>query len=448
MSNNWLRVLQPVTALLRFRNSTEKEERMAYELIKEDGNKRVIQFTMDAAELKKVFRKVKKDISKEVSIKGFRPGHVPDSIIEKRFGNIILSEVAEAAHKQLSENLFDEFDWVLSDTDPEFEGVLPVEGEDYVYTTTFHIFLTPEPVDYKEIKLTVPAYSREKAVEETIEHIRSQFVTFEDTDQPSSHGDFVALEYPDPEDEKGADPKVLTAVIGQNDMGPGFDEMITGVKAGDAFTMQMKVEKGDDPGLKGPAHTFTVKEVRVHALPELDDEFASKAGGFKTMEEFQQKIMDDVNTRFDSEMKSFSERQAIDHMLDSNVFDVPEFMVENLTSNYVSSIEDGDSTEETRKAAAEMAERKVREFLILREIAIKESLEVSEDDIDKAVADGDSRASYLDRNRNDKALEFVLNSAVVEEKKQDENEVEPATVPWKWVSVDPSEAEVSKEGEE
>ncbi len=420
---------------------------MAYELIKEDGNKRVVQFFMDAADLKKIFRKVKRDISKEVNIKGFRPGHVPDSIIDKRYGNIVVAEVAEIAHKQLSEGLFDEFDWVLSDVEPEFESVLPVEGNDYTYTTTFHIYLTPAPVDYKGIELSVPAYDREKAVDETIDHVRKQFVTFDKTDQASAEGDFVALEYPDPEGNEDSEPKTLTAVIGQNDMGPGFDELITGVKAGDSFTMQMKVEKGEDTGLKGPAHTFTVKEVKVHTLPELDDEFAKKAGGFETIVELRQKLHDDVTARFDSEKKSFTERQAIDTILDSNVFDVPKFMVENLTQDYVSRLNDEDSSEETQKAAGEMAERKVREFLILREIAICESLEISEDDIEKALAAGDSRSSYLDRNRNDKALEFVVNSAVIQEKAQEEDSLEPETVPWKWVSVDPSAAGESNEGE-
>jgi trigger factor len=413
---------------------------MAYELIKEEGDSRVVRFTMKADDLKKVFRKVKRDISREMNIKGFRPGHVPDSIIEKRFGNIIVSEVAENAHKQLSEGLFDDFDWVLSDDDPEFETVLPVEGEDYVYSVTFHVFLTPEPVDYKEIKLSVPQYDRDKAVEDTVEHLRKQFVSFDKTDKPSADGDLVVLTYPDPDSGDDSAPRELSAVIGNNDMGPGFDELITGVKPGDVFTMQMKVEKGDETGLQGPAHTFTVKEVKVHSYPELDDEFALKAGGFKTMDEFRQKVRDDINTRYDAEIKSFTERQAIDSILESNVFDVPEFMVKNLTEDYVSRLEDEESTEETRKVAGELAERKVREFLVLREISIQESLEIPEDEIEKALADGDSRSSYLDRNRNDKALEFVLNSAVVEEKPHEKNKPESTAVPWRWVSVEPSEA--------
>ena len=69
------------------------------------------------------------------------------------------------------------------------------------------------------------------------------------------------------------------------------------------------------------------------------------------------------------------------------------------------------------------------------------------DDIEKALAAGDSRSSYLDRNRNDKALEFVVNSAVIQEKAREDDSLEPETVPWTWVSVDPSVVEESNEGE-
>ncbi len=421
---------------------------MAYELIKEDGNKRVVQFTMEAADLKKIFRKVKKDIAKEVNIKGFRPGHVPASIIEKRFGNIIIAEVAENAHKQLANGLFDEFDWILSDTDQETESSLPVEGEDFTYSVTYHIFETPEPVDYKEMKLVLPFYSPEKAVQDTIEHIRSEFATFEKTEEASVKGDSVTLLYANPDADENSELKEIVSVIGKNDMGPGFDELITGVKAGESFTMQISLEKEGETSLQGPTHSITVEEVRAHSLPALDDEFAAKTGEFKTMEELTQKLTEDIVTRFDSEKKSFSERQMIDNLLKSNSFEVPKFMVKNLLKEYISSLEDEDPEEETLKAAEEMAENKVREFLILREIAIRENLEIKEDEMNQAITDGDSKSSYLDRNRNDLALDFILSSAVIENKDPKEHESEATTIPWKWVAVDPAQIKVENEVKE
>ncbi len=421
---------------------------MGYELIEEDGSKKVVRFSMDAADLKKIFKKVKREISREINIPGFRPGHVPDTILDKRFGNLILAEVAEKAHKELTEGLFDQFDWVLSDEDPQFENLLPVEGEDYVYTVTYNTFQAPEPVDYKEIKLTVPTWDAESTMEETMEHIRRQFVDFVETDQPAAVNDLVVLTYPSPEGDDQA-PKELSAVIGQNDMGPGFDEIITGVRPGDTFTMQMKIQKGEE--MAGPAHTFTVKEVKAHSYPDLDDEFASKAGGFKTIDEFREKVREDVTARYEADMKGYRERLAISSILESNKFDVPNFMVDNLKNDYLDKLDDDEKDEATVKAAEEMAEQKVREFLLLREIAIRESLEVPEQEIEEAVAGGDSRSAFIDRSRNERALDFVLESAIIEEKEPVEPEEvsgDTNTVPWSWVKVDPEAAEVKAEGAE
>lgn len=423
---------------------------MGYELIKEDGAKKVVRFTMPASDLKRLFRKVKRDISKEISIPGFRPGHVPDAILEKRYGNLIIAEVAEMAHKELSEGLFDQYDWVLSDEDPSFENLLPVEGEDYEYTVTYTTFQTPEPVDYREIKLTLPLVDLEKMTEDTMERLRKQFVDFTETDSPAGENDLVVLTYPSP--DKGDDkPRELTAVIGQNDMGPGFDELVTGVKPGDTFTMQMKITKDGAEEMAGPAHTFTVKEVKAHSFPDLDDEFASKAGGFETLDEFRAKVREDLQTRHDAEMKSYKERLAIDSLLDSNEFEVPGFMVDNLKRDFLERLDDEERDEATVKAAEEMAARKVREFLLLREIAIKESLEISEEEIAEAVEQGDTASAYLDRSRNEKALELVLDSAIIEEKEPEEPQEESGdinTVPWRWVSVEPAGEQTETEGEE
>ena len=421
---------------------------MGYELIEEDGSKKIVRFSMDAADLKKIFRKVKREISREINIPGFRSGHVPDTILDKRFGNLILAEVAEKAHKELTEGLFDQFDWVLSDEDPQFENLLPVEGEDYVYTVTYNTFQAPEPVDYKEIKLTVPTWDADSTLEETMEHLRRQFVDFVETDQPAAENDLVVLTYPSPEGEDQP-PKELSAVIGQNDMGPGFDEIITGVRPGEIFTMQMKIQKGEE--MAGPAHTFTVKEVKAHSYPELDDEFAAKAGGFKTIDELREKVREDITARYEADMKGYRERLAVSSILESNTFDVPNFMVENLKNDYLDKLDDEEKDEATLKAAEEMAEQKVREFLLLREIAIRESLEVPEQEIAEAVAAGDSRSAFIDRSRNEKALDFVLESAIIEEKEPvepDEVSGDTNTVPWSWVKVDTETAEVKAEGAE
>jgi hypothetical protein len=126
-------------------------------------------------------------------------------------------------------------------------------------------------------------------------------------------------------------------------------------------------------------------------------------------------------------------------------------MVDNLKRDFLERLDDEERDEATVKAAEEMAARKVREFLLLREIAIRESLEIPEEEIAEAVEQGDSASAYLDRSRNEKALELVLDSAIIEEKEPEEPQEESGdmdTVPWRWVSVEPAGEQTETEGEE
>ncbi len=169
------------------------------------------------------------------------------------------------------------------------------------------------------------------------------------------------------------------------------------------------------------------------------------------MSEFREKVLQDITARYEEEMKGYRERLAVDIILENNQFDVPGFMVENLRTEYLSRMESDEKDESTLKAAAEMAERKVREFLLLREIAIQESLEIPEQEIAEAVASGDSRSAFLDRSRNERALEFVVDNAILEEKTPEEPEEgsgDTDTVPWFWVKVDPGAQEAETEGAE
>lgn len=407
---------------------------MAYELIKDDGASKVINFTMEAVELKKIFKKTKKEISKEVSIRGFRPGHVPDSIIEKKYGNVIVAEVAEKAHKILSTNLFDEVDWVLSDKSPDFDNTLPVEGQDYSYKVTFHVFETPEPVDYKGIELTVPKYDLDEVVEKTLEDVSKQFVEYEKTDEPSSENNLVIVTYPGMGDDNASE-KEINLVVGQETIGEGIDEFILGVRPGETFSAQM-VGKEEGAAASSPPITFTVKDVKAHKFPELDDEFAKKIAGLDSIEEYRQKIRDDASSKFEEEVKLFKTRQLIEKLLESNKFEVPKFMINNLTIDFLKEIDKDERTEETQKMAEEMAEKKVREFLILREVAIKENLSVEEEEVETAVTEGDTKAAFVDRSRNDLALDLLLESAVIEETEPEEPTEQRNPSPWKWEKVE------------
>jgi len=404
---------------------------MSYNVTTDESGRKTVSFHMDAEGVDRLFREVRREIQKDIVVPGFRKGKIPSSILKQKFGNLILSEVAEKAHREMSDVLFEENDWILSDAEPEFKPVLPAEGRDYDYEVTYTLFETPAPTGYRGIAIAVPAFDEEKALEEALSEIRNRFVSFEHVDRAAADGDLVVVEYPSRE---AGEPRRAAVVIGRENMGPGFDELLPGLSAGDRFSARM-----DFPGLEEepPATEFAVLEVREPKNPELNDEFAKTAGGFESMEQLRQKLRENIGEKHQAERRSFVESVALDSLLSSNVFDPPSFMVDNLARDYSKRLEDGELTPETERTIRELAERKVREFLILRQIAIVEGLPVSSEELEKEAAGG-SASSALDRLRNERALELVLASAVETVAEPHDPQADKQDEPgasWKWVAV-------------
>jgi len=126
---------------------------MSYNVTTDESGRKTVSFHMDAEGVDRLFREVRREIQKDIVVPGFRKGKIPSSILKQKFGNLILSEVAEKAHREMSDVLFEENDWILSDAEPEFKPVLPAEGRDYDYEVTYTLFETPAPTGYRGIAI-------------------------------------------------------------------------------------------------------------------------------------------------------------------------------------------------------------------------------------------------------------------------------------------------------
>lgn len=425
-----------VPPLAPFSNEQQKEFYM-HDIVKSEGNVRTVRFTESADRISELFGKVRKQISRDLDLPGFRRGKVPKSIIDRQYGNIIKAEVADTVRQELTKELLEEQDWILDDTDHENEVRMPAEGSPYSFEMTFSLFETPEPSGTGGITIEVPPLDLEDAVEKTIESFREKMVSFEQVDRPSEEGDLVMLEA-DPAEE-GGDPQVFSVRIGDSHIGEDFDRLVTGVEPGYRFSARME---SDDPDEKeNPVHSFRVTEVRRPVLPELDDEFAEKAAGVENMEELRNRVEESVKARYEQEVSYLKERTVLDSLLKSNPFDPPAYMVNNLKRDYLSRLGEENPGEGTVSAAEEIAEDKVREFLILRAVAEKEGIDIPPEEVEEEMGPEESESSVLDRLRNARALELIMERADITEKKPGNSEKETegpdqSGASWRWVLVE------------
>jgi trigger factor len=385
---------------------------MGYEIIDDTGSVRTVRFAADRSEVDRLFGRVRARINRELSIPGFRPGHVPRSIIDARFGNIVRSEVAEELRETLTAGMLDEQDWVLADR-RSLGDALPVEGEDYEFSMSFTLFEIPPPTGYGGMELRLPRFDAGEAAEATIEGIRAKMTGWERTDRPSADGDLVMVEASRAEDT-GSEPERMALRLGRADLGRGLDGLLQGRTAGDSATARIEF---DDPAEAEPGKptVFTVREVLEPRLPALDDEFARRAGRFDSLSEMRSSIRERVAARWETDRREELEAQVVDGLIAANPFDPPAYMVDNLAEDFERNLEGG-RDEGTTRAIREIAARKVREFLLLRAVGIAEGLVPSEEDLAAEVRKGASRSSAVDRVRNRMAMELVLSGASIVER--------------------------------
>ena len=416
-----------------------------YDIVKSEENRRTVCFTESSDRISSHFRDIRKQITKDLKIPGFRPGKIPRSIIEKQYGNIIKAEVADIVRRELTSVILEEEDWILDDNAPEGKIELPVEEKAYSFELTFSLYETPEPSGIDGIKIELPSLDIETAVENTIESFREKMINFETVDRPSEKGDLVLLEAAPTGDTR--EPQKFSIRIGESQIGTGFDELALGAAAGTQFLARMNTDTGDNPH---PVHKFRITDIRYPVLPELNDEFAKKAADVDSMEDLRKKVEESVRNRYDQEIVYLKEREAIDSLLESNPFAPPVYMVDNLTQDYLSRLGEEEPGKETIEATKELALKKVREFLVLRAVALKENIEITEEDINTEKKPEESAPSVLDRLRNRKAVELILDRADIIEKElkkeKDKNASgEEPESSWHWIGVEDNGTEPNEE---
>lgn len=363
--------------------------------------------TLTAADLAPIQQKTIVRLARNVKVPGFRPGKVPAQVAAKQIDpNHLNQEVLEDAVNTTAVEVLDTEKIVPLDR-PKVDVVKYVPGQELEYTAEIEVIPAVKLGDYKKLKATKPkAAIDDKDIDEVIERLQVSMATKEDADRAAKDGDEVIIDFngtdKDGKEVPGASGTDYPLTLGSNTFIPGFEEGLLGKKAGESFDLPLTFPKDyHHKPLAGAKVTFGVKVKSVKAVkkPQLDDDFASKAGPFKTLAELRADI-----TRELTEQK---EREAIDKMKDELVEQLvkgshvptPDVLVTDQISSierdFVQSLvyrgmtldqyleQQGLSKDEWRtKELRPQAERRVQVGLALAELSKAEGIEVSRDELD------------------------------------------------------------------
>lgn len=342
--------------------------------------------------------------ARQAKLPGFRPGKAPLSLIRKKFGDEIRSEVrdrvmsrtfraaaAERGLRPLGDPVVDEVDETAAEDGP------------FRFKTTFEVLPKIELADYRGIEVRrPPADVPDADVDKALEDLRGSRATLEAVEgRKARTGDWLVADmHGAPEGAEPFDRERMTLELGSTDNLPEFNDRLEGAAPGDEleFDVAYPEEYGAEE-LAGKTVRFRVKvhEVKQRRLPELDDEFAKDLGDFDDLAALRARIREDLERRKKAEAEGRVRQSLLDKLLLDNPVALPEslvddevrFRLEEIVRRMMMQGMDPQKTEldwkQLREQQEEGSRKAVHARLLLDAVAEREKLAVDDAEVEARI---------------------------------------------------------------
>jgi trigger factor len=375
------------------------------------------------------------ELSKTIKLPGFRPGKVPLSLVKKRYGSSIMGEVLEKTVQDSSSKLLQDND-VRPALEPKIEVVSFAEGTDLEYTMAVEALPDIEPADLAGVSLErVVAPVDDKAVDEAIDRIANNNRDFEPVKKKraAKKGDQLLIDFAgtvDGEARPGMDGKDYPLELGAGNFIPGFEDQLIGIKPEETKTITVTFpEQYHAAELAGKEAQFevTAKELRAPVKTEVNDEFAKKLG-LTDLETLKKMAREQIEGEYGRLTRLKLKRSLMDALAERHDFPVPQGMVELEFESIWKQVQAELTEEEKAKPEDEVkaeyrtiAERRVRLGLLLSEIGKRNTIQVTQEELNRGLIaearryPGQER-EVLDAYRNNPRALDALRAPIYEDK--------------------------------
>ncbi|NMG39992.1 trigger factor [Chelativorans sp. ZYF759] len=376
------------------------------------GLKRQIKVTVPASDLEARLQTRLYEAKDKVKLNGFRPGKVPVQHLRKMYGRSFMAEVVNEIITDSTRSIIEERgekpamqpDIQMTEDEKEAEKVL--EGKaDFEFSLDYEVIPAIELKDLSGIEVTRQVFDVPDAdVDEQVNRIADSARSYETKKGKAAKGDRVTIDYlgkidGEPFDGGAAEDSHL--VLGSYQFIEGFEDQLIGASAGE--DRQVKVtfpEEYAATHLAGREAVFDVKVKEVAAPGELEinDELAQTLG-VESADKLREIVRGQIENQFGSVTRQKAKRQLLDALDEAYKFEAPSKLVEAEFQNIWTqvtrdldqagrSFEDEDTTEEeARTEYQRLAERRVRLGLVLAEIGEKAGVQVTDDEMQRALVE-------------------------------------------------------------
>ena len=344
--------------------------------------------TVEPEELNPYLDAARKEIAKQVNVPGFRKGHVPGKIIDQRIGfAAVAGEAVNDAVPELYSKALDEKK-IRPMAQPEFDVQdVPQSANDetklkFTATVERRPDIELPEIDGLEIAISKPEV-KDEDVDKRLETLRQRFGTLVGVDRPAAKGDFANIDLTAEIDGETVDSQAgVSYELGSNTMLDGLDEALDGLSAGEETTFEGTLEAGEHEGQKATVKV-KVNSVKAEELPELNDEFASEASEFDTLDELKADIRKAAAQDAEGRQATEARDAFIAKLQEGLEIPVPKGVKANMVEEQLKGMtpDPEKATKEQKAQAEETVEKDLRDQMVLDALAEKLDVQVSQSDV-------------------------------------------------------------------
>lgn len=390
-----------------------------------EKNLGVLEVEVDAERVASALDKAFNKVAKTASVPGFRKGKVPRPIFEARFGveslyqdaiDILLPEVYSEAVEQAD---------IFPVDRPDVEIEQFAKGQTFKFKAKVTVKPEVKLGDYKGIEVAaVTAEVSDEELNEELERLQQRHAELTVIDEGASQsGDIVVIDFDGSVDGvpfEGGQAERYSLELGSNTFIPGFEEQVVGMATGDFKDVEVTFPEtyhAEELANKQAIFKVKVHEIKRKQLPELDDEFAKDVSEFDTLDEYKEDLKKELLARKEQDAQGVRENEVVEKAAANAEVEIPDAMIETEVQNLMRDFDNrlrqqgmnlemflsfsGQSNSDLEDQMKDDAAKRVRNNLVLEQIAKEEKLEVSEEEINKELDNmAETYKSSTDEIRN------------------------------------------------
>ncbi|MGB7587343.1 MAG: trigger factor [Solirubrobacterales bacterium] len=370
-----------------------------------------VEVEVPAADVDRSVQRAARSLARDMRMPGFRKGKAPPALVMQRvgYGAVLEDAIREGLPEWYEKALLSSAISPIGDPSIKIVSTPDNQGEPLAFS--FEVWVRPKASlgDYKGLEVArAEPEPPDDVIDREIGRVRESFARLEPVDRAAADGDVLVVDFEGLVDEKafeGGKASDYLLELGGGQFIEGFEEQLAGASAGESRQVKVKFPeeyRAEELAGKDAVFEVDIKEVREKVLPALDDDFASEASEFDTLDELRADIRERVLEVMGEQAEKDFRMAAIDAAADAATLELPDELVTARAAEHWERVErqlagqgmnpdaylqmQGKSRADVIEESKEDVEAEFKREAVLAAIAEAEGIEASAEEMVEALA--------------------------------------------------------------